>query len=869
MFQSLSIKIFLSMAALVVFCVGGSATITAIQGNGIAIDEVTDSLYQSRRIQETAAATRFQNLLLLNQLISSDPYFGSHIGQAAGTDLGFGEAESVDTASIVDLINERNETLQFQYGIGFDFAYVIDPDGYLLATTAQNPIGTEDFTTDAVLALMIEDLETVTGYWSKNAHIYQIAGVPLASDDELVGFLVLGLEAEDEYVAEIKDTSHTEYAIFSPAVEGYEPITGSLSETAHQNLAAWLSSESAVHGKPFEIELDDQNWMAISGNLSDNADETVGVSVSLVSLDEALVGFVELRNLLLAVALVSVLLTVGVAYFLSVRTVRPLKELGEAAQAAARGDYRAEIGTGTGQDEMSSLRQSLTSLLSDLREKSDMEEFMKSLSRLQPESEEEEALSAARRIDSKPEEHNATLLAFELKDLIDSSLPADELAAQMERANKFVNLVIKRYGGTVVDSSGYRCFAYFKGKESLKSALSAIPEAVSHLSVQKIRPVMALTRGKITTAAIRLEGIMRETSVGKPWLILERLLSEATPGYVFITKNTTLALVAQEIDLEAEKLPGILTKKPFHALSLTSIGLSKTLIELEPETKTDTVTNLESLGVVNLEDIKPGMVINDRYEIISQIGVGGMGIVYKTYDRELDDVVALKLLSMGLDKKLVGLMKTETRLARKVTDPNILRTYDFGDVDGLPYLSMEYVRGLTLSYVLENTGALPFSAAVQISKQLCTALLAAHAEGIAHRDVKPANLMLDYTGRIKLMDFGLAGTNNGVRAIGGTPRYASPEQLLGLDAKTSGDIYSCGVVLYELFTGELPFQLEGSNLKELAKKQRAQTPKPAISINETLPELLNDMIMRCINQRPEERPTDINEVLEVLETVKA
>ena len=870
MFQSLSIKIFLSMAALVVFCVGGAATITAIQGNGIAIDEVTESLHQSRRIQETTASARFQNLLLLNQLISSDPYFGSYIGQAVGSDLGFGDTESVDTASIVDLINERNEVLQFQYGIGFDFAYVIDPDGQLLATTDEQPREIQDFSVDSVLAPMVSDIETVTGYWLKHNHIFQVAGVPLASDDELVGFLVLGLEAGQDFADLIKETSNTEYAILAPAEAGYQPVTGSLSADAQQTLAAMISAQTDMNdNETFEVELDGQHWMAIFGALSADADETLGVSVSLVSLDEALVGFLQLRNLLVAVALISVFLAIGVAFFLSGRTVRPLKELSAAAQAAARGEYRTDLGRGDSQDEMSALRQSLDSLLSDLREKSDMEEFMKSLSRLQPESEEEEAVSAARRIDTKPEEHNATLLAFELRDLIESSLPADEIASQMERANKFVNLVIKRYGGTIVDSSGYRCFAYFTGKESLKAALSAVPECVSHLSVQKIKPAIALTRGKIVTAAIRLEGLMRETSVGKPWSVLERLLSEATPGAVFITKNTTIALVAQDIDLEPEKRPGVLTKKAYFALPLTAIGLSKTLVEVKPETQSDTITNLESLGVVNLEDIRPGMVINDRYEIISQIGIGGMGIVYKTYDRELDDVVALKLLSIGLDQRMVGLMKSETRLARKVTDPNILRTYDFGDVDGLPYLSMEYVRGLTLAYVIENTGALPFSAAVQIAKQLCGALMAAHEEGIAHRDVKPANLMLDYTGRIKLMDFGLAGTSNGKRAIGGTPRYASPEQLLGLDVKTSGDVYSCGVVLYELFTGELPFNLEGSDLKELAKRQRAQTPKSAIEVNETLPDALNDIIMKCIEKRPEDRPTEIGNVLDVLETVKA
>ena len=857
------------MTALVVLCVGGSATITGLQGNGIAIDAVTESLSQSRRIQHNAAEARFQNLLLMNQLISSDPYFGSYIAQASGTDLGFGASESVDSASISDLINERNEILEYQYGVRFDMAYVLDPDGLLLATTDDDPSMRQDFSEDPVLANMILDIETVTGYWMKQHRVYQLAGVPLASDDELVGFLVLGLEAGQAFADLIKDTSHTEYILLEQTETGFEPVIGSMSAEAQAALAAMITSQPDIMANDtFEVTLDGKTWMATFGALSEQG-EASGVSVSLVSLDDALAGFIQLRNLLIAGAIVSVLLAAGVAYFLSLRTVRPLKELGEAAQAAARGDYRTDLVRGSGQDEMTVLRQSLDSLLSDLREKSDMETFMMSLSRLQPESEEEAAISAARNIATKEEARNATLLAFELRDLINADSPADQLASQMERANKFISLIIHRYGGRIVESSAYRSCAYFTGKESLKSALSVIPEVTSHLTAQSLRPIMALTRGKITTAAIRVEGIKRETSIGKAWIVLERLLSEGSPGYVMTTKNTAVALIAQEIDLEPTMIAGRISKREFPALTLTSIGLSKTLIEIEPDSDADTVTNLESLGITRLEDIRPGLVVDDRYEIISQIGVGGMGIVYKTYDRELDDVVALKLLSIGLEPRMVNLMKTETRLARKVTDPHILRTYDFGDVDGLPYLSMEYVRGLTLSYVVEKTGALPFSAAVQIAKQLCAALLAAHAEGIAHRDVKPANMMLDFTGRIKLMDFGLAGTHTGKRAIGGTPRYASPEQLLGHDAKTSADIYSCGVVMYELFTGELPFKLEGSDLKELAKKQRAQKPKPAIEVNETLPDPLNDIIMSCIRQRPEERPGDIQDVLEVLESVKA
>ena len=241
----------------------------------------------------------------------------------------------------------------------------------------------------------------------------------------------------------------------------------------------------------------------------------------------------------------------------------------------------------------------------------------------------------------------------------------------------------------------------------------------------------------------------------------------------------------------------------------------------------------------------------------------------KTYDKELDDVIALKLISTRqMDPRFVELMKTEIRLARKVTDANILRTFDFGEVDGLPYLSMEYVRGMTLKYVLENTGSLPFSAALQIAKQLCSGLIAAHNEDIVHRDVKPANLMLDFTGRVKLMDFGLAGTKTGNKVLGGTPRYASPEQLLGEDAGAYGDIFSCGVVLYELFTGRMPFSVAGKDAKGIVNTVKTVTPDEPSSLNPGVPDTLNDLILSCIKPNPQQRPASMQAVLDTLETIR-
>ena len=188
---------------------------------------------------------------------------------------------------------------------------MLDAEGALLASTSEFEDGTSDFAADPVLGEMITELVTVTGYQQIADSIYQLAGVPLGSDGELVGFLVLGLEVGPDFTADIKDNSQNEFAIFSSLSSGAAPIQGTLSTAAMTVLSNFLTLQSIEPGATFEIVLDSQRWLGVSGPLSPLTPD-VGVSVSLTSLDNALQGFQQLRNLLLGVGLFSVLLAIGI-----------------------------------------------------------------------------------------------------------------------------------------------------------------------------------------------------------------------------------------------------------------------------------------------------------------------------------------------------------------------------------------------------------------------------------------------------------------------------------------------------------------------------------------------------------------------------
>ncbi|MFI4943086.1 MAG: protein kinase, partial [Burkholderiales bacterium] len=223
------------------------------------------------------------------------------------------------------------------------------------------------------------------------------------------------------------------------------------------------------------------------------------------------------------------------------------------------------------------------------------------------------------------------------------------------------------------------------------------------------------------------------------------------------------------------------------------------------------------------ERFVPGTVLSGRYRIVGLIGRGGMGEVYRADDLRLEQPVALKFLPHGLDgdgERLARFYR-EVRIARQISHPAVCRVYDVAEAESHFFLSMELVDGENLASLLRRIGRLPTDKALEIARQLCAGLGAAHEKGVLHRDLKPANVMLDGQGNVRITDFGLAGlaeTLSGDDVRSGTPGYMSPEQLLGREVTVRSDIYSLGLVLYELYTGRRAF--EGKSLAEYTRKHR-------------------------------------------------
>jgi len=273
------------------------------------------------------------------------------------------------------------------------------------------------------------------------------------------------------------------------------------------------------------------------------------------------------------------------------------------------------------------------------------------------------------------------------------------------------------------------------------------------------------------------------------------------------------------------------------------------------------------------EELTTGSTFAGRYQIIEELGKGGMGKVYRALDKKLNEEVALKLIKpeISSDKKTLERFQNELKIARKISHRNVGRMYELLEDQGTGFITMEYVTGQDLKSLIRQTGQLTIGKSISIAKQVCDGLSEAHSLEIVHRDLKPSNIMIDKNGNARIMDFGIARsvagegiTDKGVMI--GTPDYMSPEQVEGKDIDHRTDIYSLGVILYEMVTGKTPF--EGETALSIAHKHKYESPKEPKSINTQVPDDLNSLILKCLEKDKEKRYMSAGEMRAELENIE-
>jgi eukaryotic-like serine/threonine-protein kinase len=864
---SLGTRIFLVTSLLIALSVGAAVAVTTILLRRIAGDAALESLKSSAAVQATYQAERYERLKLISRLFVSDPNLVAYFAEAAATQ---------QIPSILDALGDGQKEL------GFDFAILLDPNGRVVART-DNPNATgQDLSQRGLVAKALTDFEA-SGVWQEGGRLYYAVAVPLAKDFTVLGYLVTGFAITDVSALEVNRVSGADVAFLANGEEGPEIVATTLKAPMARSLTSMLAAserdmmDAMRAGRAVdraEVTLDGDPWLALQEPLLDAAGKPVGATVALASLARELAAYRQIQNVLLAAGLAAVLLAPLLAFVLTKRTLGPVRRLLTAAEAARQGDYSQKIESAR-DDEVGRLAHAFDDLLADLREKRDMEEYVNELSRNLPEP------AGARPVVNEPQSREVLLLAIELRGLaraVNGTGPEgalQRLGAELEK----VRAAVSGSRGKIESVSGHRVVARFEGPERGTRALAAASRILGagteeDLAVEAESPAIALAAGRVVTGPVPLGETAERALVGLPVQQIESLLREATPGEVLLSREVhgELAEAFEAAGFRLAPRRGVVSPHPLYVVSprmaarVTGATTGPDAVTLAPA----------GPAMATVTGVSPGSLLGARFEILSVLGAGGMGVVYKARDRELDDLVALKMMKRDLwgDRTQLERLKSELKLARKITHPNVLRTYDFGEIDGVPYISMEYVRGVTLRYMLDQSKRLPYSAGLRLAKQLCAGLAAAHSVGVLHRDIKPENLILESTGNAKLMDFGIARpisreTPGQTQAgfIVGTPQYLAPEVLRGQEADPRADIYSCGVVLYEIFTGALPFT--GPTTMDVVMKHLREAPPPPRSHWPEIPPGLEAALLQCLAKDPDERFRSVVDLHHELERLSA
>ena len=897
----LVLKLFGLTALLIAMVVAVAVGITIERANRVAQTTVTNSIASAAKLFRDFERQRLRGLENATSILGSDPNIVAYIESALRGGAPSGEAAeaaelstpvaatteptvpaeapaapaAVDTASINDTLLEQRERL------GTDVMMLLDDQGVLVARTDQPMVAgapKEDLYNKTPLVRRIVDdatVEKTSGVLRLGDKLFHAAVAPLGAGARgvRIGYLINAYAIDEAFANRIAESTNAGVVFTAKGVQAM---------TVRSSSAPSVTAQSVPAQKTAEISVDQSRYILTSEPLQSGGD-VVGTAIFLRSLDRELAPFREIENAMLIGGGIALLLAFLMSWVIAKRVTRPIEQLAGIAQAVTAGDYSVDPPTDRN-DEVGILGRSFGKMMNSLRDKAELEQLYADMAEKAEE-------GPAARAPEPAVRDEGTILVTDLRGLSSAGEgePADVIAT-VERAMRLQEAEVRRQEGVVREIDGHRLVSLFRGERGIIHAIRAARAINEELAVQfgttaGLSVGVGIATGEFVTGSVNLEDERSLAIVGNAPLLALLFAWHAPGGYAYVSYETAQAAGGEVLSTstrEEVRLKWLPQALPVAALPLVSVttgmmrsigATTSTSATMKMDATAAGTTAPGSPGV----DLIPGHLFANRYRIEQVLGRGGMGVVYKAVDTQLDELVAIKTLPgdvMTRSPEDLERFKREIRLARKITHRNVLRTYDYGEAEGVYFISMEFVRGYTLSDLLDEAPnrQMPSRAAVGIARQICRGLHAAHEQGIIHRDIKPQNVLIDAKGEVKLMDFGIARmaeTPEGVTQAGlivGTPHYMSPEQVQGKQLDARSDVYSMGVLLYEMLVGRRPF--ESSSLTGVLTAHITEAAKAPIELRPDIGREVNAVAMKCLAKDPKARYADAGGMLADLDRVQ-